>query len=158
MSSTHSEKVYLVTGVTTGIGAATVAHLAGVGARVVATGRSPDTLEAAQRSAPDNVEILDSDAGDLRAIEALGHHLETTYGTIDGAFINAGVAPFAPLEAWTEQQFDTLFDVNVKGYEDAGGGANRVTYIGVAYREIPEPGSLALMGLGALMIARRRRG
>ncbi len=115
MSTSHANKTYLVTGGTTGIGAATVRHLTEAGATVVATGRSPKTLEAARTTAPNRVEVLASDAGDLSAIRALIEHLEQTYGKIDGAFINAGVAPFAPLEAWTEEQFDSLFNVNVKG-------------------------------------------
>ncbi len=115
MHSNHEDKIYLVTGGTTGIGAATVAYLAAAGARVIATGRSPKTLEAAKNVAPSNVEVLASDAGDLKAVNALSEHLRTTYGKIDGAFINAGVAPFAPLETWTESQFDKLFDINVKG-------------------------------------------
>lgn len=115
MNSDHQDKTYLITGGTTGIGAATVAYLAEAGAKVISTGRSPKTLEAAKKSAPANVEVIASDAGDLGAIQALGDHLRERYQTIDGAFINAGVAPFAPLDAWTEEQFDNLFNVNVKG-------------------------------------------
>ncbi len=115
MTSVHQDKIYLVTGGTTGIGAATVAHLADAGAKVIATGRSPETLEAAKKAAPPHVEVLASDAGDLHAIETLGKHLKTNYERIDGAFINAGVAPFAPLETWNEAQFDSLFGINVKG-------------------------------------------
>ncbi len=115
MTTTHTNKTYLVTGGTTGIGAATARYLAEAGARVIATGRSPETLEAAKRAAPANVEIIASDAGDLAAIQSLVEHLKTNYGSIDGAFVNAGIAPFAPLENWTEEQFDVLFNVNVKG-------------------------------------------
>ena len=115
MTTTHTNKVYLVTGGTTGIGAATVRHLAEAGAKVIATGRTPETLEVARKAAPANVEFVASDAGDLSAIGSLVEHIKGTYGSIDGAFINAGVAPFAPLEAWTEEQFDALFNVNVKG-------------------------------------------
>ncbi|MEM9529429.1 MAG: SDR family oxidoreductase [Pseudomonadota bacterium] len=115
MSATHTNKIYLVTGGTTGIGAATVAHLAEAGARVIATGQSQKTLDAARDAAPPNVEYRASDASDVKAIDALAAYIETTYGKIDGVFINAGVAPFAPLEAWTEDQFDRLFDTNVKG-------------------------------------------
>ncbi len=115
MSSIHENKTYLVTGGTTGIGAATVAHLAEAGATIIATGRSPETLEAAKQVAPPNVEFIASDAGDLEAITALANHIQVAYGKIDGAFINAGIAPFAPLETWTETQFDNLFNINVKG-------------------------------------------
>ena len=41
--SDHTNKTYLVTGGTTGIGAATVAALAEAGATVIATGRNPKT-------------------------------------------------------------------------------------------------------------------
>ncbi|MEM1264131.1 MAG: SDR family oxidoreductase [Pseudomonadota bacterium] len=113
--STHQNKTYLVTGGTTGIGAATVAYLAAAGAHVIATGRSPDTLAAARQQAPDNVEIIQSDAGKLNDINELAKHIAATVGKLDGAFINAGVAPFMPLEAWQETDFDRLFDINVKG-------------------------------------------
>ncbi|MEM8861728.1 MAG: SDR family NAD(P)-dependent oxidoreductase, partial [Chloroflexota bacterium] len=115
MSSVHENKIYLITGGTTGIGAATVAHLATAGAKVIATGRSPQTLEAARQAAPANVEFVASDAGDIAAVGALADHIKATYGNIDGAFINAGIAPFMPLEAWTEDQFDNLYNINVKG-------------------------------------------
>ncbi|MEM8983327.1 MAG: SDR family oxidoreductase [Pseudomonadota bacterium] len=113
--SSHENKTYLVTGGTTGIGAATVAYLAAAGATVIATGRSPATLEAARNSAADNVEIVQSDAGSLADITALAAHIADNYGKLDGAFINAGIAPFMPLEAWQEADFDQLFAVNVKG-------------------------------------------
>ncbi|MEM6368757.1 MAG: SDR family oxidoreductase [Myxococcota bacterium] len=115
MSLNHQDKTYLVTGGTTGIGAATVTHLAEAGAQVIATGRSADTLSEARKTAPSNVEVIASDAGDLEAIARLAQHIEETYRRLDGAFINAGVAPFAPFETWTEDKFDALYDINVKG-------------------------------------------
>ncbi len=51
----------------------------------------------------------------------------------------------------------TSFTVNVAGSPDVNGELFRTDYYGVAYRLVPEPGSLALLGLGGLMIARRRR-
>lgn len=112
---THSNKTYLVTGGTTGIGAATVAYLAEKGARVIATGRNPKTLEKAQASAPANTEIVASDASKLEDIRSLAEHIKTKYGTLDGVVVNAGIAAFKPLEAWDEESFDQLFAVNVKG-------------------------------------------
>lgn len=112
---THSNKTYLVTGGTTGIGAATVALLAEKGARVVATGRNPKTLERARASAPVNTEIVASDAGKLDDIRALAEHIKGKYGKLDGLVLNAGLGHFKPLEAWDEESFDQLFTVNVKG-------------------------------------------
>lgn len=112
---THSNKTYLVTGGTSGIGAATVALLAEKGARVIATGRNPKTLEKAKASAPANTEVVASDAGKLADIRALAEHIKANYGTLDGVVLNAGIADFKPLEAWDEESFDQLFTVNVKG-------------------------------------------
>lgn len=113
--TTLSNKTYLVTGGTTGIGAATVALLSERGARVIATGRNPDTLAKAKASAPANTEVVASDASKLDDIRALAEHIKANYGSLDGVVLNAGVAPFMPLEAWTEETFDHLFAVNVKG-------------------------------------------
>lgn len=113
--SDHQKKIYLVTGGTTGIGAATVASLAEAGATVIATGRNPETLERARESLPQNTELVASDAGSVEDIKKLAAHISDKYGKLDGVILNAGVAPFMPLEAWDEATFDTLFNVNVKG-------------------------------------------
>jgi NAD(P)-dependent dehydrogenase (short-subunit alcohol dehydrogenase family) len=113
--SDHANKTYLVTGGTTGIGAATVAALAEAGATVIATGRNPETLERARQSLPKNTELIASDAGNLEDIKKLAAHIEEKYGKLDGVVLNAGVAPFMPLEAWDEAAYDHLFAVNVKG-------------------------------------------
>ncbi len=113
--SDHANKTYLVTGGTTGIGAATVAALAEAGATVIATGRNPETLERARQSLPHNTELVASDAGQVEDIKKLAAHIKEKYGKLDGVVLNAGVAPFMPLEAWDEATFDHLFAVNVKG-------------------------------------------
>lgn len=46
---------------------------------------------------------------------------------------------------------------NIAVYVKATTGAERSVYNGLAYSEVPEPGSLALLGLGGLLVARRRR-
>jgi NAD(P)-dependent dehydrogenase (short-subunit alcohol dehydrogenase family) len=111
----HNNKIYLVTGGTTGIGAATVTALARAGATVIATGRNPRTLERARESLPQNTELIASDAGDVDEIKKLVAHIKDKHGRLDGVVLNAGVAPIMPLEAWDEATFDSLFAVNVKG-------------------------------------------
>ena len=113
--SHHANKTYLVTGGTSGIGAATVAALAEAGATVIATGRNPKTLERARQSLPQNTELVQSDAANVEDIKKLAAHVKEKYGKLDGVVLNAGVAPFMPLEAWDEATFDHLFAVNVKG-------------------------------------------
>ena len=56
-------KVAVITGGTTGIGLATAKRFAAEGARVVVTGRNPETLEAAKRELGSQVEVVASDAG-----------------------------------------------------------------------------------------------
>ena len=113
--SHHEDKIYLVTGGTTGIGAATVALLSEHGANVIATGRNPERLDQARASLPANAELLASDASNLDDIRKLVEHIRGKYGRLDGVVVNAGIAPFMPIEAWDEDAFDTLFAVNVKG-------------------------------------------
>ena len=113
--SNHQDKTYLVTGGTTGIGAATVATLAEAGATVIATGRNPKTLERARQSLPSGVELIASDAGNVKDIVELAAYIKDKHEHLDGVVLNAGVAPFMPLEAWDEAHFDALFAVNVKG-------------------------------------------
>ena len=51
----------------------------------------------------------------IRDVPRLGHHLAECRGRAFYPFLNAGIAPFAPIEVWTEEQFDNLFNINVKG-------------------------------------------
>lgn len=106
----------LITGGTTGIGAATAELLAGRGHRVIVTGRNPETLAAAKEHvAGHTIDVIQSEASSLAAMDELVSTLSSQYEQLDGAFLNAGIAPFAPLAATEEAMFDQLFAVNVKG-------------------------------------------
>lgn len=109
------DKTILITGGTTGIGLATAQLLSAEGARVIVTGRNPDTLAAAQRSLPSNAVVLRSDAGSREASQELAREIALHARRLDGAFLNAGVAIFAPLEQASPQNYDDMFNVNVRG-------------------------------------------
>ena len=109
-----TNKTVLITGGTTGIGLATAQRLGAEGAKVIVTGRNPETLASAKKVLTGAV-VLPSDAGDLAAAQALGEEVKQYVDHLDGAFLNAGVAMFVPIEAATPKHYDDMFNVNVRG-------------------------------------------
>ena len=128
-------KVALISGGTTGIGAAAARMFRAEGATVVVTGSNPETLEQARREL-DGLEVVASDAGDLAAVGALVAKVKEAHGRIDVLFINAGVGAMGPIEEVTEADYDRLFAVNAKG---AFFLAREAT------RHMPEGGSIVLL-------------
>lgn len=108
------DKVALITGGTTGIGAATARLFQAEGATVVVTGANPNTIEAARAELP-GIEVVLSDQADPAATKALADEVAARHGRIDVLFVNAGVAAFTPLGEITEDDFDRQFGINVKG-------------------------------------------
>lgn len=109
-------QTYLITGGTTGIGLATAQVLHAEGARVVVTGRNPATLAAAREQLPPGTVILKSDSGSIADAQALAATLQQHgIAQLDGAFFNAGIGQFGPIEAMNPQHFDDMFSVNVRG-------------------------------------------
>ena len=108
-------KVAVVTGGNSGIGLATAKEFTKEGARVVITGRDRGTLDEAAREIGGDVLALRSDTSSLAEIEKLFAAVKEKFGRIDVLFVNAGVGKFAPIEAVTEEMFDEIMDVNIKG-------------------------------------------
>lgn len=110
-----ANKTALITGGTTGIGLATALAFHAAGARVLVTGANADTLAAARRELPEAIAVLRADARSLADATALAKEVADRFGALDIAFLNAGVARFAPLEGFDEAFYDDQMDVNVKG-------------------------------------------
>jgi NAD(P)-dependent dehydrogenase (short-subunit alcohol dehydrogenase family) len=108
-------KTILITGGTTGIGLATAQLLSSEGAKVIITGRNPETLEAAKRALPAGAAVIKSDSSSLTDARALGAEIRKHAERLDGVFLNAGIAQFAPLESESPEKFDEMFNINVKG-------------------------------------------
>ncbi len=108
------DKIALVTGGNGGIGLATARRLSEDGARVFITGRRQAELDAATASIS-NVTGIRADSANLADLDRVYATIESDAGKLDILFVNAGVASFASLEAVTEEHFDTIFDINVKG-------------------------------------------
>jgi NAD(P)-dependent dehydrogenase (short-subunit alcohol dehydrogenase family) len=105
----------LITGGTSGIGLATAKRFLAEGARVIVTGTSDKSLDAARQELGEEVLALSIDAGNAAAQEDLASAVEQRFGQLDVLFINAGVADMRPVAQWTEEAFDRSFAINVKG-------------------------------------------
>jgi NAD(P)-dependent dehydrogenase (short-subunit alcohol dehydrogenase family) len=108
-------KIAVITGGNSGIGLATAKRFVEEGATVVITGRNQQTLDAAAKELGVKVTAMRADAASPAEMQAVYDQVKAKHGKLDILFLNAGVAPVAPIEATTEQLFDDLFDINVKG-------------------------------------------
>jgi NAD(P)-dependent dehydrogenase (short-subunit alcohol dehydrogenase family) len=107
-------KVAVITGGTSGIGLAAAKLFVKQGAYVFVMGRRQKELDAALTAIGSNVTGVQGDVASLADLDRLYEAVKTK-GRIDVVFANAGVAEFAPLATITEEHFDKLFDINVKG-------------------------------------------
>src|ERR1700676_3234949 len=107
-------RVAVITGGTTGIGLATAKLFVEEGAYVFITGRRQKELDAAVKAIGNNVTGVQGDVAKLADLDRLYEAVKAK-GKLDIVFANAGIAEFAPLSKITEEHFDKLFDINVKG-------------------------------------------
>jgi len=108
-------KIALITGGTTGIGLATARLFHTEGAKLFVTGRNDKTIAEARSLLPADVTIIKSDAGSLPDIGHMLDELKKTAEKIDVLFLNAGIAAMKPFEATSEDDYDSMMDVNFKG-------------------------------------------
>ena len=107
-------KVAVVTGGTTGIGLATAKLFVKEGAYVFITGRRQKELDEAVKAIGTNVTGVQGDIAQLADLDRL-YEAAKAKGRLDIVFANAGVAEFSPVGKITEEHFDKLFNINVKG-------------------------------------------
>src|SRR3977135_1469219 len=107
-------KTAVITGGTEGIGLATAKLFVEEGAYVFITGRRQKELDHAIQAIGNNVTGVRGDIAKLSDLDRL-YEAVATKGKIDIVFANAGVTEFAPLGKVTEEHFDKLFGINVKG-------------------------------------------
>ena len=108
-------KVAVITGGTTGIGFAAAKLFVEEGAFVFITGRRQKELDQAVKAIGSNVAGVQGDVANLADLDRLYKTVEAKGQRIDIVFANAGFGEFASLGSITEEHFDRLFNVNVKG-------------------------------------------
>ncbi|HZZ16546.1 MAG TPA: SDR family oxidoreductase [Candidatus Sulfotelmatobacter sp.] len=108
-------KVAIITGGATGIGFAAAKLFVEEGAYVFITGRRQKELDEAVNAIGKNITGVQGDVAKLAELDRLYETVDAQGRRIDIVFANAGLAEFAPLGSITEEHFDRLFNVNVKG-------------------------------------------
>jgi NAD(P)-dependent dehydrogenase (short-subunit alcohol dehydrogenase family) len=113
------DKVIIVTGATSGIGAATAIEAAKQGARVVLAGRREDkgeTLSRGIRAEGGEAVFIRMDVTKPGDIEELVTRTVKEYGRLDGAFNNAGIpGPLGPIEGMPKEGYRELMSINLDG-------------------------------------------
>jgi NAD(P)-dependent dehydrogenase (short-subunit alcohol dehydrogenase family) len=108
-------KIALVTGGNSGIGLAAAKRFASEGAHVFITGRRAPGLAAATKEIGKNVTGVQGDVSRLGDLDRLFSEIKRAKGTLDVVFANACTAKYASLGEITEELYDSIFGINVKG-------------------------------------------
>jgi NAD(P)-dependent dehydrogenase (short-subunit alcohol dehydrogenase family) len=115
MSKKLEGKVAVITGGNSGIGLATARRFVAEGAHVYITGRRQAELDEAVRQVGKHVTGVQGDVSNLGDLDRLFAQIEREKGKLDVVFANAGVAKVAPFGTITEEFYESIFNVNVKG-------------------------------------------
>ncbi len=108
------DRVFIVTGASSGIGLSTAIALSERGANVALLARSSDALEQLARKLPGSLPVtadMTQFAGVREAVAAVHQH----YGRVDGLVNNAGRSYAASVEEIDPALFDEIFHLNVLG-------------------------------------------
>jgi len=114
MGKLQGKVAVITTGGTTGIGLASAKLFVKEGAHVFITGRRQKELDEAVKAIGSSVTGVQGDVAELADLDRL-YEVVKRKGRIDIVFANAGFGEFASLGNITEEHFDKLFNVNVKG-------------------------------------------
>lgn len=112
------DKVVLVTGASSGIGAGIARELGGTGAKLVLGARRVDRLEALAeeiRSHGGDVLVRSLDVTDRDDVAAFAQAAREAFGRVDVIVNNAGIMPLSPMASLKVDEWDRMIDVNIKG-------------------------------------------
>lgn len=112
------DKVVLITGTSSGIGAGIARELGAAGARLMLGARRTDRLDALAReirAAGGEARIRRLDVTDRSDVAAFAEAAREAFGRVDVIVNNAGVMPLSPLASLKLDEWDRMVDVNIKG-------------------------------------------
>ncbi|UUX35070.1 SDR family oxidoreductase [Fundicoccus culcitae] len=111
-----NDKVVIITGASSGIGAATAELLIEKGARLVLGARRVDKLADLANKYPDaNVVYQQTDVTKFEDLEDLVQLAKERFGRVDVLFNNAGIMPTAPLVDRKLDEWQQMLDTNIMG-------------------------------------------
>ena len=118
------DKVAIITGGSRGIGYATAEAFLREGAAVVITASSPATAEKAVASLKEKypqsrIRGISPELSKLEEVRSAFRQITEEFGCIDILVNNAGVSESTPFMEYTEETFDKVMDLNVKGVFNA---------------------------------------
>lgn len=110
-------KIVLITGGSEGIGFATAQLFITEGVEhIFITGRRQETLdEAVKKIGSSKVTSIQGDVSNMADLDKMFDIIEREKGRLNIVFSNAGAGAFMPFGSITEEHFDNIFNVNVKG-------------------------------------------
>ncbi len=118
MSKGIQDKVVLITGGSTGIGAEVARLLASQGAKVAIAARRKDKLDevvAAIEAGGGVARAYSLDVTDKKQVEAVVAATVADFGKVDVLINNAGLMPIRPMSEVNTDEWDQMIDVNLKG-------------------------------------------
>ncbi len=118
MTNNSAQKVVVITGASSGIGAATAEAMAKVGAKLVLGARRLDKLQAVASRVLElggQAEVMACDVGRREQVKALLALAQSRFGRVDVAIANAGFGFAARVHDTTEAQMEEIWRVNLLG-------------------------------------------
>jgi len=110
------DKVVVIMGASSGIGAATANLLASKGAKLSIAARRLDRLEEIKKQNPDaEIKTFKADVTKAEEVEKVIAYTVAEYGRVDVLFNNAGIMPVNNLDQLAHDEWQNMLDINVKG-------------------------------------------
>ncbi|MGE6398063.1 SDR family oxidoreductase [Chryseobacterium scophthalmum] len=117
-----NESVTIITGASSGIGAATALKLAKAGTRIVLVSRADDKMEKVKQQIEDGggkAEIFVADVTDIEQMNAMVDFTIEKFGRIDNLVNNAGLMLFSQWKDVAIDEWNAMIDTNINGYLNA---------------------------------------
>jgi NADP-dependent 3-hydroxy acid dehydrogenase YdfG len=109
------DKVIVITGASSGMGAVTARRLAELGAKVVLAARREDQLKTLVAELGDNAIYVKTDVSKRADLDNLIQQAISKFGHIDVLWNNAGIMPISFFDEGLVDEWDRMIDINIKG-------------------------------------------